>query len=765
MRLDVKKRIFASYVLVLSLGVLLSVLVYGYGKDVLDSSRALVGEDIPQLNDISALQVDILEQEKVLYEYYATHDRQAFLRKYERIDNICVAALDSIARSSTDGREIVRLRARYTELQSLARALDSTLKVPGVDWDRARSLLVRITESARVINTELDDLSARVRAKVNASGRLTEARVGMMQTMVILFAASIFVIALLIGYYVNAYISEYVERRRLAMFPERNPSPVMRLSLHGDVIYANPSTTQHLKDIGADPEKPALLLPHDLPDRLKRLRESPRPHDVCQYGVGNRTYECGIHLLRDLETFHVYVSDITERKRAEEQLVFQAYHDVLTGLPNRRMFQEGIERTLYSTDRGGMRAAILLMGLDRFKVVIGSLGHDFGDALLQAVAVRLEQVLDDSRDVCTDVTLYHFEGDLFAVLIPGFTMSETPILLAERIVAGMQRPLYVSGREIFITFSIGISVFPLDGQDGSTLLKNADTAMHRVKQQGGNAFQCYTQDMNARALEWLSLENHLRHAQELDELRLYYQPQVEIRTGHVVGMEALLRWDHPDRGLILPADIIPLAEETSLILSIGEWILRTACTQNKIWQEEGTEKMTVAVNISARQFHQQNLPQLVAAVLGETDLPPEYLELEITEGLAMRDVEHTVATLHELKRIGVKLSVDDFGTGFSSLSYLKRFPIDKLKVDRSFVRTLATSDNDAAITHAVITLAHSLRLKVVAEGVETPEQLAFLRREKCDEYQGYLFSPPAPADRFAEILRRGSRFRAKRQTA
>ncbi|MDE2089728.1 MAG: bifunctional diguanylate cyclase/phosphodiesterase, partial [Gammaproteobacteria bacterium] len=463
---------------------------------------------------------------------------------------------------------------------------------------------------------------------------------------------------------------------------------------------------------------------------------------------GDRTMECGVHFLRDLECFHVYVTDITQRKRAEAELVYRAYHDALTGLPNRRMLSERLEDILGTPNRDGLCIAVLLMELDRLTMVIDSLGHEVADALLQAVSTRLQQVLAECQDICGNAILYRFEGDVFALMVPGFTGAQAPVRLAEKILQEMRRPLHVNAREFVATFSIGMGVFPMDGQDAVTLLRNADTARQRAKQSGGNSFQCYSADMNAHAAEWLSLESWLRHALERDELRLYYQPQIDVRNGRLIGTEALLRWQHPERGLLSPGEFISLAEETGLIVPIGEWAMRMACAQNKAWRDRGPGKITVAVNISARQFHRQDLPALVARMLAETGLLPDGLELEITESVAMQDVERATTVLAELKRMGVKLSIDDFGTGFSSLNYLKRFPIDKLKIDQSFVRNLTTDENDAAIARAVITLGHSLKLKVIAEGVETAEQLAWLRREDCDDAQGYLFGKPVPADQF-----------------
>jgi diguanylate cyclase (GGDEF)-like protein len=537
------------------------------------------------------------------------------------------------------------------------------------------------------------------------------------------------------------------------MFPERNPSPVLQLDADGQVRYANPSAAALLDTLGLPRTSPRALLPADVDARLAAVRAATETRALWEYGLHDRVLECGAHWLADLRVFHVYVSDITARKRAEEQLVYQAYHDALTGLPNRRMFSERIEGILYGPQRAMARAAVLLIGVDRMKVIIDSLGHGIGDGLLRALAARLADTLRHKTDDGEGAQLYRFDGDLFCVLLPGFAAAETPVLLAERLIEATREPFYVDRRELHTSLSVGVAVYPLDGQDGAALLKNADTAMQRAKTGGGNGLQCYTRDMNDRAAEWLALENHLRHAEELGELSLHYQPQVDIASGRIVGVESLLRWQHPSRGPISPGVFIPLAEETGLISSLGDWVLRTACRQGCAWLDRGIGPITVAVNLSARQLHEPDLGRRIGAALAETGLPPELLEFEITESVAMHDIESTIETLQTLRQLKVRLSVDDFGTGFSSLSYLKRFPIDKLKIDQSFVRHLVSSDNDAAIAQAIIAMGHSLRLKVIAEGVTDPEQLARLRDWRCDQYQGYLYSAPLPAEEIDALLR------------
>jgi len=445
----------------------------------------------------------------------------------------------------------------------------------------------------------------------------------------------------------------------------------------------------------------------------------------------------------------VFVSrDITERQRYEETIRHQAFHDSLTGLPNRMLFKDRLTLAIAHAKRNKQMLAVLFLDLDRFKLINDTLGHDMGDQLLKCIAERLTGCVRE------DDTVARLGGDEFTILLPEITQVESVAKVAQKILEMIREPLVIEDHELYITTSIGIVLYPNDGEDAETLLKNADTAMYRAKEKGKNNYQIYTPAMNARALERLAMENGLRRALERNEFVVYYQPKVNINTGKIVGMEALVRWQTPDRGLLPPGEFIPLAEDTGLIVPIGEWVLRTACAQNKAWQDAGYPPVRVAVNLSARQFHLQNLVEVVSRILKETGLAPEWLELEITESVAMQNAEYTVKMLKELKEMGIQLAIDDFGTGYSSLSYLKRFPINKLKIDRSFVNEIGLDQDNEAIASTVIVLGQSLKLGVVAEGVETEEQCDFLKQHQCDEMQGFLFGKPVSADEFEELLGR-----------
>ncbi|MCD4688923.1 MAG: EAL domain-containing protein [Desulfuromonadaceae bacterium] len=482
-----------------------------------------------------------------------------------------------------------------------------------------------------------------------------------------------------------------------------------------------------------------------------------------------RNYERRVKMARKdelgslIEDFNEMLGQIQlrdqELQHKQTRLDYLAHHDTLTGLPNRLLFHDRLSHAISKAKRLNYPLALLFLDLDRFKNINDSLGHEVGDQVLRQVAKRLETLVRDSD------TLARLGGDEFVIALEQTKEARDVTIVAKKILESLSEALQVGPNELYVTTSIGISLFPTDGEDVESLMKSADVAMYRAKECGRNLFQFFTMDMNERVREALFMENNLRKALDNQEMALYYQPQVEMSSGKLIGMEALIRWHHPQLGIIPPLKFIPMAEDTGLIIPIGKWVLGTACRQTQQWQEAGYPPCKVAVNISPKQFRHSDLVETVAAALKDSGLDPQFLELEITESVLMEDMEQSIATMEKLKAMGITLAIDDFGTGYSSLSCLSKFPLSKLKIDKSFVQNIAELSENNAIAEGIIALAKALHLEVIAEGIEGERQIDFLQSKGCKQGQGYYFSRPMPADAFEQFLARESAFSYRRLAA
>ncbi|MGA3093478.1 MAG: EAL domain-containing protein [Terriglobales bacterium] len=546
---------------------------------------------------------------------------------------------------------------------------------------------------------------------------------------------------------------------RLAQFSlEHASDAVYWMNSQGRIVYANEASCASL---GRSREELLSLSIPDIdplfpPDRWQAFWEELKTRSSLTFEVQHQTKQGRAFPVEITATYlefdgqeysFAFARDITDRKVAEERVQTLAYYDALTGLPNRTLLRDRLSRALATARRQKHKVALLFLDLDRFKIINDSLGHSVGDLLLQEVAGRLSKC---SRE---QDTVARLGGDEFLIVLTDLRDIADVAVAAERFMDAMTAVFVIHDHVLRVSCSLGISIFPEHGADSEALIKNADAAMYSAKDAGRNNFQFFTADMNAQAVQRLTLENSLRLALDREELFLVYQPQMDMATGTIIGLEALVRWQHPELGLVSPSEFIPIAENSGLIMPIGEWVLRTACSQVRKWQEEGLAAVSVAVNVSAVQFRQEGFPQTIRRVLNETGLAPQYLELELTESLLLSNADVMFSVLQQLMAMGLSLAIDDFGTGYSSLSYLKRFPVSKLKIDRSFIQDVAVDVDDAAITSAIISMAKSLNLKVIAEGVENEAQMSFLRDHRCDEIQGYYFSKPLAADEAADKLR------------
>jgi diguanylate cyclase (GGDEF)-like protein/PAS domain S-box-containing protein len=554
-------------------------------------------------------------------------------------------------------------------------------------------------------------------------------------------------------------LRESEERYRLLF--ERNLAGVYRTALDGRILDCNEAFArifgyESRDELLAMNVAEVYFRPTDRDDFLARLREQKTLTN--EEGCLRRRDGAPVWILENV-TIHEEedgepavlegtLIDITARKRAEEQIAFQAYHDPLTGLPNRALFNDRLSVALLQAHRTRQPLAVMFLDLDHFKRINDTLGHTIGDRLLQRTAERARALIREGD------TVARIAGDEFTLLLPGIGRAADAAAIAHKVLSAIAQPFKIEGHELYVTTSVGIALYPGDGEDAETLVRGADSAMYRAKELGRNTYQLCTQEMMTTARERLALENRLRPALQRGEFLLHYQPLADLRTGSLVGVEALLRWRQPDGSLMAAGEFIPVAESSGVISSLGEWVLHTACQQVKVWQEAGYPNLRVAVNLSPRQFQRHDFRQTVARVLENTGLAPQFLELEITESVAIDYGELTVPVLRDLRSMGVGISADDFGTGQSSLSYLKHLPLTAVKIDQSFVRDITVDEDDEALVKAVIGMAHSLRLKVIAEGVETQEQLDFLKAQGCEEMQGYLFSRPLPAAELKGKLRR-----------
>ena len=744
-----QRRLWWAFLFVLAVGILVSARIVSLGDSVQAVNHTFIAEKLPLSQRIGELHGAIADEERLLYEYYSyTATMSAFQEQRAQIHanlDLIVAQLEKDADSRG---QVAELHTGITEFDSLSDDLSATLARKEVNWDLARAILAQVKPKVREIEKTLTAMTSSNQRAVDSLGADSQRSVSTMVRWVIGFSILIFGVAFFVGYYVVAIIREGLERRRLAMFPERDPNPVLRLGASGEVLYANPATAELLAQLTLSSTQPTQLLPTDLRRHLDETRATPISKTQFEYAHGKHTLECTVAYLADYSEFHVYVKDVTARKLAEGKLAFQAFFDPATGLPNQYRLRDELAAA-FTQQRTG---TVMMIVADREQEIFESFGAVETERWLIKVAHRLRDGINVKEEI-----LYRFGSNAFVLVCWSGDLSSAQ-QRAELLLRTAQNPLQVERRELFSTLSIGVTLmiggFCSDAASmAETQMQQAASACNRVRRAGGNDFAIYDEAMGHAAAKALRLVTDLQHAVENGELRLHYQPKVDTASGRLLGMEALVRWMHPERGMISPVEFIPLAEDTGLIVAIGRWVLREACRQNAAWQQAGLRPLRVAVNLSARQFRSGNLLGEIDAALAEMALPASSLELEITESMVMEDPEGVIILLDKIRSRGIHLALDDFGTGHSSLAYLKRFPLDCVKIDRAFIKDTPANTDDVAIARTIVAMAKSLGLTTVAEGVETVEQFELLKAMGCDQIQGYFFSRPLPPDEFADFYR------------
>lgn len=747
-------KILLAYLVILSLGLAISATIFVSGRHVSNATTTLIEDKLPRLQVINELYLAIIERERLLYEYYATTDSEKILPQLSSIDQRFSAFFRQIEIAFPNSEAIEKIRYGDKMVRKLTQQLDENFQQTQVDWDAARDQLAQLSDTGRKILPFLEALVAQVNQEAYISGEETRQSTELSTRLVISFSIFVIIIAAFVGYYVNRYITETLSRRRLAMFAERSPNPIMSFNWQGQLTYSNPACFELMKQQGNYSLRAESLLVEDFQQRLLSLQKSKKNH---AHWISHTSDDCilqfSLSLLRDLDTCHLYLEDITQRTQAENQLKFEAYHDILTELPNRRFFNDQLNKLVSNPQQPPF--ALLLIHIDRFDLVTSSAGFKTGDLLIKAVTYQLQQFCHNYCSLNLDDKLYRLDSNKFSLLLEQLPEHEFAEHLARDLKKELANLICVDDKQFHLTLSIGISHYPNNAgiteavSEGKSeaLLANADAALTRVKADGGDDILCYDQDIHDKEQAWIAIERDLRSAIEQQELILFFQAKIKAKQHHISGVESLIRWKKSNGKMISPAEFIPVAEQTGLIITIGDWVIQQAFQQLKHWQSQGlvNNDFSIAINLSAKQFqHPDFIPNIKRYIL-DADIEPEYIELEITESLLINNIDKSIRIMEQLKDIGFKLSIDDFGTGYSSLSYLKQFPIDKLKIDRAFVMDIEHNNDDKVLAKSIVDLAHNLNLSVVAEGVENKQQLEILEHLGAEEIQGFYFSKPKPA--------------------
>ena len=733
------------YALVILLGCGLSLIVYYSGKQIDQATHKLVQHDVQSYAVFQQLRNELSEQERNLYEYYASFERTYFQLAFKENQSNIEQIVSSLEHEFGQLPPLKNIRASQNQVISLATALDENLlkrNSAQTDWDLARQQLSEISETRRAIHPFINQLTAITSSNIEESRQDVTDYMNRVYFIVVLYSLASLIIALVVVRALKAYIQSAARNQRLSLFPKRTPNPIISLDAHNNITYSNPATKRLLKKLGAQPEQAELLISGELEEQQKLIKLRNINFNMFEFVFAGATLQCELHRLSDQNQWDLHITDVTAQKNLENKLHFQAYHHPETGLENQYKFRETLSLACASADNFSLG----LIEIRSYNRMLASLSFEKTQQVVGAISAILNKTC---HDFGADIELYHIGDKHFAVRIPGGKCKETTSALVKLLNTNTRDSEHINGHKIQLDF--GFACFPTDAEDTERLINNARIALNASASDEHSDFMMFDEKIGNEIKRQGELLQSMQHTLSQDGFQLYFQPQFSIRQNKIIGAEVLLRW-HKQQQWISPSEFIPIAEQSGLIIPLGEWVLNKACLKAKEIHDQGYSDLVFAVNISPKQFSGPDFVSSVARALHHSGLAAKNLELEITEGVIFNNEKTTIENLRQLKAMGVKLAIDDFGTGYSSLNYLKQFPIDKLKIDQSFVRQMHTDDADQSIVRTIINLGNNLNLTLIAEGVEEEVQLNLLRNMGCDEIQGYWYSKPLDDGYFRYFL-------------
>jgi len=737
------KRIKWIYFLLLLLAIVLSATVYLRGEKIRHTAEQLITQDIPTYDLFRQYQTQLNDQERYLYEYYATIDEEYFSQGYMGARRLANEHLLVLNQSFGYNTHLQQAQNNMQIMDNIAQQFHQNMLGKPVNWDLAREQLAQLSDLRRLsieLVTHLTNITA---DKVNQSKHDIQDELWQVRGFVLVYGLITILIAIMVGRGIKAYIAASATSNRLSLFPKRNPNPIISLDEANRAIFSNPATQKMLLKLELEAEHVHCLLPENLDKYQQEVKDTDSHFKRYEYQIKNATLECELHWLADEKQWDIHLTDVSARKQAELELQFQAFHHRETALENEYALRNSLD--LAAAQQHSY--LLLLLEVHQFSLILSNRGYEMTHALIKELALLLQDLMQDS--ILSNGRLFHISSSKFAIQIiePGQKQSESDIY--RFIEASLKDRVFQCMHQLELDY--GFAHFPQHGHDSSSVSKSAFTALEQAGHREQDHCVVFTHELGQKVAYELDMIANIRQAMNDKQFELYFQPQLSIQNDQVVGLEVLIRWQHQGKW-ISPGEFIPLAEKSGLIVPLGDWILNTACEKAKHFIDSGYEKIVVAVNISPKQFNRDDFVEKVKQALTLSQLPAKNLELEITEGVIMYNEVDTIERLRQLKRLGVMLSIDDFGTGYSSLSYLKQFPVDKLKIDQSFVRHLQSDEDDRSIVRTVIDLGNNLSLKLIAEGVEESSQLQLLKQMGCHEIQGYFFSRPLPEPELVNFL-------------